>query len=145
MFKTTTKYGMTVTSEDKINYYNAMAINDLQEKDTPETLEEAVDILIEAIPIERANELLNASRAHFSLGRFLRNYWGLWSGSKLQEWFHEKGIRHADDMSGIILESAKRELNGDDWELDKQIQYYREYWKGKDVNPDEIGKGDEQE
>lgn len=149
-FKPTTNYGMTVTIEDKINYYNAMAIKDLQEKGIPENLEEAVEYIIQATPDEVIEEVKSGDTdptlAHFGLGRWIRNNWGLWSGSTLQEWFHQKGIRHADDMSGIILETVSREIRDKPWNLDEQVAHYRQYWKDKGVNPDEIGRGgDEQE
>jgi hypothetical protein len=66
---------------------------------------------------------------HHGLGRHLRNEWGLWSGSILKEWFKEKGIYHADDMSGIILDSFWRHLNNKPIKLDEQIKHYQDYWE----------------
>lgn len=66
---------------------------------------------------------------HHGLGTWLRNNWGLWKGSRLSKWFNEKGIRHADDMSGIILDSFWRHLNGQPIKLDEQIKHYQDYWK----------------
>jgi hypothetical protein len=40
---------------------------------------------------------------HHGLGTWLRNYWGLWAGSRLAQKFNRAGIRHPDDMSHIIL------------------------------------------
>jgi hypothetical protein len=40
---------------------------------------------------------------HHGLGTWLRNNWGLWSGSRLQKYFTDKGIGHPDDMSSIVL------------------------------------------
>lgn len=59
----------------------------------------------------------------------MRNNWGLWSGSRLAKYFNEMGIFHPDDMSGIILTSFHRHLNGKDLQLDQQIKYYQEYWE----------------
>ncbi|HNY07345.1 MAG TPA: hypothetical protein PKL64_04585 [Bacteroidales bacterium] len=54
---------------------------------------------------------------HFGLGTWLRNNWGLWGGSRLQQYFFKKGIDHPDNMSGIILSYYYDWLNGqhDEW------------------------------
>ena len=66
---------------------------------------------------------------HFGLGIWMRNNWGLWGGSRLAKWFNAQGIKHADDMSGIILDSFWRHLNNKPIKLDKQVKYYQDYWK----------------
>jgi hypothetical protein len=38
-------------------------------------------------------------------------------------------IRHPDDMSGIILDSFCRHLNGNPIKLDEQVKHYQDYWK----------------
>jgi hypothetical protein len=68
-------------------------------------------------------------KAHASLGLWIRNNWGLWSGSELAKYFNGLGIFHADDMSGIILMSFHRHLWGKDIGLDEQIKFYQNYWK----------------
>ena len=40
---------------------------------------------------------------HMGLGMWIRNNWGLWGGSRLQQYFIQHGVSHPDDMSGIIL------------------------------------------
>lgn len=67
--------------------------------------------------------------SHFGPGLWIRNNWGLWKGSRLYYFFKSKGIFHPDDMSGIILTSYYRKLNGIKIDLDKQIKHYQEYWK----------------
>jgi hypothetical protein len=61
------------------------------------------------------------------LGAKTRNDWGLWWDSRLAEWFNSHGIHHADDMSGIILNSFWRHLNGKPIMLDDlgRVPYYR--------------------
>ena len=71
------------------------------------------------------------------MGQWLRNNWGLWSGSRLKEWFEDRGIFHTDDMSAIILTSFWREVNGEPIKLDEQIKSYQDYWKEKNVNQTE--------
>ena len=66
---------------------------------------------------------------HNDLGRYLRNIWGLWSESRLCEWFNQQGVHHADDMSGIILESFWKKLNLKPIKLKSQIKFYKNYWK----------------
>lgn len=54
---------------------------------------------------------------HFGLGMWLRNNWGLWGGSRLQQYFIKKNIDHPDNMSGIILSYYYDWLHGkhDEW------------------------------
>jgi hypothetical protein len=77
---------------------------------------------------------------HFGLGMFLRNNWGLWSGGPLADWFNKHGIRHADDMSGIILTSFHRQLTGKPIKLEEQVKHYRGYWIKQGVDPDTMEK-----
>lgn len=69
-----------------------------------------------------------AIKNHHGLGQTIRNEWGLWSGSKLKDYFNGLGIHHADDMSGIILDSYHRYLNGMDLKLLDQVHSYIDYW-----------------
>jgi len=42
-------------------------------------------------------------RYHLGLGMWLRNNWGLWGGSRLQQYLLAKGYKHPDDMTGDLL------------------------------------------
>jgi len=69
---------------------------------------------------------------HHGLGRFLRNklrLWGPESNSTREYFQHKLAIFHPDDMSGIILKSFHRLLNGKPLELEDQAKHYHEYWK----------------
>jgi hypothetical protein len=66
---------------------------------------------------------------HSSLGMSIRNEWGLWTDNNLVKWFNEKGIFHADDMSGIVIESFWKKINNHPIELEKQIEEYKKHWK----------------
>lgn len=69
-------------------------------------------------------------RAHFGIGMWMRNNWGLWSGeSRLSHYFSRLGLWHPDDMSGVILTSYYRYLWGEPIKLRQQIRYYKQYWK----------------
>lgn len=74
-----------------------------------------------------------AGTAHFGIGLWMRNNWGLWSGSRLSEYFNELGIDHPDDMSGIILDSYYSELTNTVFNLDSAIAYYIKYWEQNPV------------
>ena len=69
------------------------------------------------------------SGAHFGLGMWIRNNWGLWGGSRLQDYFENKGLHHPDDMSGIILTTYWRYKHGQPLGVKKEIKKYKEYWK----------------
>lgn len=77
------------------------------------------------------NEFKNEEPAvyHHTTGRRLRNNWGLWDeNSDLHKFFNSIGIYHADDMSGIILETVHRILNGKPVDLIGQVNHYKKYW-----------------
>lgn len=81
--------------------------------------------LIKEMTMGTENDMI---KYHHGLGMWIRNNWGLWSESRLKEYFNELGIQHPDDMSGIILDSFWRHLNNKPIELEEQIKYYQEYW-----------------
>ena len=68
---------------------------------------------------------------HFGIGMYLRN--NLLRHNKKSEeitkFFNSLGIHHFDDMSSIILTSYHRYLNGENIELQSQVDKYLEYWK----------------
>lgn len=66
---------------------------------------------------------------HFSLGMWIRNNWGLWSGSRLSKYFNDMEVFHPDDMSSIILDSFHRYLNGQDIKLEEQVEASVKYWE----------------
>jgi hypothetical protein len=65
---------------------------------------------------------------HHGLGQWLRNNWGLWQGSDLKSSFEEMGLWHADDMSGVIIDSFHRHLKDEPLRLEEQVKYYKDYW-----------------
>lgn len=71
---------------------------------------------------------------HNYLGRCLRNIWGIWAGSRLKDWFEEKDIHHADDMSSIILDSFWRHIHNKPIKLYEQIKKYQDYWTLEKTN-----------
>lgn len=79
--------------------------------------------------------------AHHASGQFIRNSWFLWwhEGHPYSSWpaskppivgfFNELGIYHADDISGIIITSAYRKVNGKEIDLSGQVEHYKAFWK----------------
>ncbi len=100
----------------------------------PKNLEECfqqLDIYLDSISkvnIKADTEEEFGSSYHLSFGMFLRNYWGLWSGSQLSKYFNELGIYHPDDMTGIIFDSYYRYLCGKELKLNQQVKHYQDYW-----------------
>lgn len=98
----------------------------------PKNLVCAVNILKNELDIDTLRYIKKNGyiSLHHGLGTSIRNKWGLWEDSVLAKWFKNTcGIEHADDMSGIILHSLYKDLNDDNWEVDEQIQKYKNYWR----------------
>lgn len=66
---------------------------------------------------------------HRGFGMWMRNYWGLWKGSRLSAYFNAMGLYHPDDISGTILTCYHRQLNGKPINLEEQIKHLQDYWK----------------
>jgi hypothetical protein len=78
--------------------------------------------------------------AHFGIGMWIRNNWGLWKGGTMKDWFKDRGIVHADDMSGIILTSFHRYLRNEPIGFMDQVEHYRKFWKDRGIDPDTMEK-----
>ncbi|MBZ0187214.1 MAG: hypothetical protein K8F91_13285 [Candidatus Obscuribacterales bacterium] len=85
-------------------------------------LPEAAKADIRSVPID----LMIAY--HRGFGTWIRNNWGLRGGERLAKWFNTIGIRHPDDMSGIIFDSYWSKLNGKPDNLDEKVAHYKAYW-----------------
>lgn len=75
---------------------------------TPEEAIQVLDILLSDDDKEYLRTEENAAiKVHHSLGRWIRNNWGLWADetNELKTHFINKGVTHPDDMSGKILDS----------------------------------------
>lgn len=100
----------------------------------PKNLDECFQVLDKIISPEerfklRENSEKDISSLHFGFGMELRNKWGLWKGSELKDWFENIGIKHPDDMSGIIFTSYWRYLNDQPIKLEEQVKFYQSYWE----------------
>ena len=79
----------------------------------PKTIDEAVKTLARIVSKEDRDYLLEngAISMHHSLGRWIRNEWGLWAGSELKNELKRKGFEHPDDMSNYIIEEFVKYWN----------------------------------
>ena len=111
---------------------------DLPPVEIPKDLDEAIKFLTndQNIKFAKGSEDDHGFMCglHHGFGTGIRNTWGLWSGSDLQRWFKNKGIHHADDMSGIILTSFYRSVMDEPINLESQIKKYRKFWDEHDPN-----------
>jgi len=89
----------------------------------PQNLEECfieLSKILKPEDIETINNLNDRSETilfHHGLGTWMRNNWGLWGGSRLQQYLIKKGIKQPDNMSATILEFYYDWLHGqhDKW------------------------------
>jgi hypothetical protein len=82
----------------------------------PGTLTEAHDVLGRLLTPGLLAEFRGASEADVAtynrtIGIWLRNSWGLWNGGPLRDHLRRLGLRHADDMSALVLVTFWRHLN----------------------------------
>lgn len=64
---------------------------------------------------------------HLGLGTWMRNTWGLWGGSRLFKYFHDKGVKDPEDMSSLVL------FYYYDWLTDKKRSW--EEWEANPKRP----------
>lgn len=86
--------------------YNKEEPEKVSEVPIPKTVDEAVKTLTKIVSKEDRDYLLEngAISMHNSLGRWIRNEWGLWTDSELKNELKKKGFEHPDDMSNYIIE-----------------------------------------
>jgi hypothetical protein len=101
----------------------------------PSSIEECFNIIDEIfkenseIDITNMTELHFVAKTQFGLGMWMRNQWIHIENSNIKKFFENKGIYHPDDMSGIILTSYYRKCNNKEIQLEKQIEFYKKFWK----------------
>ena len=79
----------------------------------PNNLNEAIKALDEELVEEDKQYILEngAISVHHSLGRWIRNNWGLWTSSELKnEIRRETGLFDADDISNYIIKKYIKHL-----------------------------------
>lgn len=73
---------------------------------------------------------------HFTFGRWLRNFIlnkGVYAcpveEAPIFYELYQKGLRHTDDMSGVIIEMAWHKCNDIPFSMTHHVEYYQNYWK----------------
>ena len=75
----------------------------------PQNLGECLTELDKLLPEVDKKEMLALPKRddmmvyHLGLGTWMRNNWGLWGGSRLQKYFMDRGVRHPEEMSSVVL------------------------------------------
>ena len=89
-----------------INFDLPPIIETWYNKNIPETLSDAILALYVKLSDEDKQQLIEngAISVHHSLGRWIRNNWGLWEDSILKKNLENEGFTHPDDMSNYIIE-----------------------------------------
>jgi hypothetical protein len=125
---------------EKEKYFQSLSIKQLKNKNMesekiPETLDEAVDLIISNISEDDLQKLKQMDyhtfigHIHMFFGRGLRNDWHLWfNDNALTEYFTSIGINHGDDRSGIILQSVFNKVNGLPINIEGQVAKYKQHW-----------------
>ena len=97
----------------------------------PETYSAALDCLDRHLSMKAKDQLRGekgVSMAHFGLGMWMRNNWGLWGGGPLAEDMRRRGFTHADDMSSTIIGGYAARLKGEPFDVEGEAERYRAYW-----------------
>lgn len=97
----------------------------------PETFDAAIACLDQHLPAQTKATLRRdgAIEAHFGLGMWLRNNWGLWRGGALAVDMRRLGFAHPDDMSATILDGFVARLRDQPFDLTRRAAEYRSYWQ----------------
>ena len=59
---------------------------------------------------------------HMSLGMYVRNEFGLWRGGPLADALRARGLRHPDDMSGVVVDAYRQFLRRERVDVDAAIR-----------------------
>jgi hypothetical protein len=126
-------------SEDKVRFSTDSLRGVYIPKDIEDCIAQINSFWTESTKLKMKNLTENefSAKLHLSFGMWMRNNWQLWGGSRLSKYFNDKGVYHPDDMSGIILDSYHRNLNGQEIKLDEQVKYYQEYWEKSNLAEEE--------
>lgn len=100
-------------------------------KCAPTTFDAAILCLDRYLPNDSKAALKRdgALSAHFGLGLWIRNNWGLWRDGPLGQSMYKMGFRHPDDMSGAILDGFVARLRAEKFDLAEKAVESEAYWK----------------
>jgi hypothetical protein len=119
-------------AQEKVTYQNdyRFLVDRIDGIYIPKDIDEAIDSLDTILSLEDKRYIadsLSLSRflatSHFGIGMWIRNNWGLWSGSRLQRYLSRKNVFHPDDMSGEILKAYyKKKIQGLEYSVEDDIE-----------------------
>jgi len=100
---------------------------------SPRTLNEGLDFLGEWLPpqelaqVRPLSEREMVGRYYQGLGRGIRNGWGLWSGgSGISDQLCAMGMRDAEAMSVLVLQSFWRRVHSQPLRVEEQVRQMNE-------------------
>lgn len=108
-------------------------VSRLEGKYIPADLEDAIKMLDKELDAKEKIRLRDSSDffdQHFGLGMWIRNNWGLWSGSRLKKYFLQHGYWDADYISGVIVGEYLEYLKGKPYRttLEGEAVVEPKYW-----------------
>ena len=111
----------------------------------PTTLDEVVEVLYQDSDQYRKKHNITAANIeeempHHGYGTVVRNELHLWwqpdwpkkhkiEKPAIVQWFNDRNIFHADDMSGTIQEALKAKLAGEPFNVDEHLKVYFDHWR----------------
>ena len=122
--------GKIEQAKEQAAYQRRLVADSIDGVYIPRNLEESfhvLDTMLSAKNIQLIRSLPGRdamSAFHFGVGMWLRNNWGFWGGSRLQQYFVQRGVTHPDNMSGALLEYYYDYLHG-----------YHQGWRAFDAVP----------
>jgi hypothetical protein len=94
----------------------------------PKTYDAALDCLDKNLPADLQAKIAQpggALHAHFGLGMWIRNNWGLWQQGPLYRSMQAYGFTQPDDMSGAILEGFAARENAQPFDITTKAAEYQ--------------------
>jgi hypothetical protein len=106
-----------------------------EEVKIPKTVKETVYLVVEELDTESIKYIYDDKNSpwslHHTIGRRIRNAWGLWSPyTELKEDAATNyGIAHPDDITGLLLEWVWAVVRNEDFDPQEECLKYIKYWK----------------
>ena len=122
---------VNIETKENEEYQKKFQLDSINGVYIPKNIKECfleLDKLLSNKEINQIKALKSSSQTgiyHLSIGGWIRNNWGLWGGSRLQTYLHERLKTEPDGMSAKVLELYWEWLNGinKNWEqFDKNIK-----------------------
>lgn len=128
---------ITISESDSVTENNYTYYEYLDGTYIPRNIDETYSELDRLLKRTEKRKLLKMSEdeflssQHFTLGKYIRNEWGLWKYSRLYDYFKRNQLTHPDDISTVILKYYYRKEKNQEFNLNEEVEYYKDYWKTK--------------